>query len=96
MLVLRGDECSSDFYVGRDDFFCIGKMLNFNLAQFNFSRFGLLLISFKGQFISYVKRRTNSIIEQQKYKGHKKLDPRLVSKVEFIFQIFQRNENFIY
>ena len=48
---------------------------------------------FQVQFISFVKRNANFTIEQQKFKGHEKCNRYLVSKVEFNFQISQRNEN---
>ena len=40
--------------------------------------------------ILFVKRKANFSIEQQKCKGHEKLDRPLVSKIEF--KISQRNE----
>ena len=43
------------------------------------------------QLISFFKRKANSKFELRKCKGHEKRDRILVSKVEFIFQISQRN-----
>ena len=39
------------------------------------------------------KRKTNSTIEQQKFKGQEKRDRLLISKVDFNFQISQRIKN---
>ena len=41
-----------------------------------------------------VERKANSTIEQQKCKGHEKRDRLLISKIEIIYQISQRNESF--
>ena len=43
-------------------------------------------------FFSFVKRKANYIIEQQKCKRHKKRNRPLVSIMEFNFQISQRNK----
>ena len=48
------------------------------------------------QFISFVKRKANSTTKEQKCKGHKKRDRILFSKVDFNFQIFQRNKKITY
>ena len=61
--------------------------------------FGTVLI-FRGltfdffQFISNVKRKANSTIDEQNCKGHKRRDRFLVSKEEFNFQVSQRKKNF--
>ena len=36
------------------------------------------------------KKMTNSTIEQQKFKGHIILDRRLILKVDFNFEVFQK------
>ena len=48
------------------------------------------MISSLVQFISFVKTKAISTIEQQKWKGHKKRDRLLVLKVLFKYQISQR------
>ena len=61
------DECSEDYYIGRDDFFSFfvsGKVLKLVHGK----------ISFHVQFITFVKRNANSTIEQQKCKGREKRD----------------------
>ena len=45
------------------------------------------LISFRVQFISRVRRKSNFTAEHQKSKGHEKHDRPLVSKMEFNYQI---------
>ena len=70
--------------------FFSGKVFKFVQAQIHF--FALwLLISFV-QFISFVKRKSNSTIKQQKIKIDEKRDQLLFSKVEFNFKISQPNE----
>ena len=44
------------------------------------------------QFISFVKRKANSTIEQQKCKGHEKRGRLLVSKVDLNYQISERSK----
>ena len=51
----------------------------------------LITIYFQVQFIFFVKRKSNSTIEQQKC--NEKFDRHLVSKVEFNFQISQRKKS---
>ena len=61
------------------------------MLKFDFSRF-----DFCFTLSSLVKRNANYTIEQRNCKGHEKRDRLRVSKVEFIFQISQRNKNFTY
>ena len=56
--------------MGRDDVF-FRKVLKFVQAQNYFFR-ALTTDFFEIEFISYVKRKSNSTIEQQKGKGHEK------------------------
>ena len=75
--------------------FFSGEVLKFVEAQIYFFAVRLL-ISFQVLFISIVKRKAKSTIEQEKYKGYEKRDRILASKVKFNFQIFQRNKKITY
>ena len=46
-----------------------------------------LVITFYGQWISIVKRKENSVIEQRRLNGHEKRDRLLVLKMEFSYGI---------
>ena len=61
-------------------------MKRFIKRQYRSRRF-----SFFVQFVSFDKRKANSTIEHRKCKGHEKLDRLLTSKIEFNYQISQRN-----
>ena len=60
------------------------------MLKFDFRRFYFWFLYV--QIISFVERKANSPIEQQKCKSHEKRDQFLVSKVDFKFQISQQNE----
>ena len=101
---LRVDERSSDSYIGRDIFFLFffsGKFYVFFSGKVNALCFVYLILRglthdfFKIQFICVLKTKTSYNIEQQKVKSLKKRD-NLILKVEFKFQIFNRNESFTY
>ena len=47
----------------------------------------LIFDFFQGRLISFIKRKANSIIQQQKFEVHEKHDRVLISKVDFVFQI---------
>ena len=94
MFILRVDERSADSFIGCHDFFP-GKVSKFVHAQIHFSAVSLLT-SFSVQFISFVeKRKANSTFDQQKCKGHEKLDRLLLSKVELNYRISQPKKIFI-
>ena len=61
--------------MGFDDFFCQEKVLKFAYAQFCGLTFGLF---FSVQFVSFVKRKVKSTIEQQKCICHEIHDRLLV------------------
>ena len=76
-------------FVGLDDFF-VGFIFRKKLFTLK-SDCGLI---FQFQSISFVKRKANFTIGRQSVKVTKNVI--LVSKVEFIFLIFQRNKSFTY
>ena len=53
------------------------------------------MISSEVQFFFFVERKANSTIELEKCKIQEKREMLLVSKAEFNYQIFQRNENLL-
>ena len=62
-------------YKGRDDNFFSGKVLKFVQAQIYFFAVRLLIsFFFEVQFISFIKGKSNSTIEQQKCKGHEQFN----------------------
>ena len=85
---------SMESYIGCDDFVPVfsGKVFKFFHAKFRFFFCGLT--NFQVRFISFVKRKANSTIEQQKCKGHGKRDRLLISKFKLIFQILLRMKSF--
>ena len=73
--VIKSNERSEYSYLGPADFFFWvfqEKVLKFVHAQFWFFAVWLV-ISFKVQYIFFVKRKANSTIEQQKCKSHEQL-----------------------
>ena len=68
--------------------FCFCYWKNFKVcSRSNIIFRGLLSdIFFLVKFISFVKRKANSTIDEQKCKGHEKRDQLLVSKVFFFFR----------
>ena len=86
----------------RSEYSCIGSghfivFFSWKLVHAQFWFFAVWhLISFELQFISFVKRKENSTMEQRKCKGHEKRDRLLVTKVVFNFQISLRNWKLIY
>ena len=74
MIILSVDERSSDSYMGRDDFLKkIFRKSHELCSDSNLIFRSLNLSFFLVQFISSVKSKANSNIENQKCKGHEKM-----------------------
>ena len=89
---LRVDEHSSGSYVGRNDIFRFVSIKFIQAYSFAF----WLLCSFEVHFISFVERKANYTIDQQKSEGYEKRDRFLFSKMEFNFKITRRNKSFLF
>ena len=92
--VFKSNERSEDSYIKLADFFSgeSYKICSRSILIFR----GLTCDFFLVQFISIVKRKANSTIEQSNCKGHEKRDRLLILKMEINYQIYQRNKSFTY
>ena len=69
------------------------KVLENVQAESTFFRVYFLISLTGNQFISFVEKKANSAIKQQKCKNHEKRDRLLASKREFSFQFFKKKNN---